>query len=603
MNLYLKTKIYYFKKSLTYLKKYKKLGFFIVIFSLLSSFFDGFSISIIIPFFQNLVYGSKQTISLPFFQDFQEYFLKGPKEDALVKLLVFALIMIILRSVFNYLKTIIMGKTKNLIRRDLQNNIFNAVTNSSLKFFYSMKSGEIVTKTSIFTNSIIAFIFSTLNLISNVSKILIYGILLLFISWKFTLIALIFNTLFFPFIKYILNKVKRTGQILASESGNLYSHIIEMLSIIPLIKISGTEKTEKDRFNKIATNIALLEYTQLKQTSLIPFITETFVMLFIISIILISSKILKLDVIFHLPFIIAYLYIFLRLFSETNIFLQSISGMFEHAPAFKSYETELNKAKKMEIKEGQTIIKSFKEKIVFENVFFSYEKNQPVLNNVNLEIKKGDSIALVGPTGAGKTTVANLLTGLFLPDNGKIFIDNKEITELDLKSWRRKIGFISQDIIIFNDSILNNLLYSSSLKTSAEDAKEAAKIANIDQFIETLPEKYNTFLGEKGVKLSGGQKQRIAIARAILRNPEILILDEATSSLDTKTEKMIQNALEKTKIGKTVIAITHRLSTIKEADKIIVINNGKVAESGTHNELIKQNNGIYKKYYDLQFKN
>ncbi|MFA5173394.1 MAG: ABC transporter ATP-binding protein [Candidatus Paceibacterota bacterium] len=601
MNLYLKTKLYYFKKSLNYLKNYKKLALLVVIFSLLSSLFDGFSIGAIIPFFQNLISESANPF-FPAFENIQKYFFHGEKVDILIKLLIFALVMIILRSIFNYLKTITLEKTRNLIKRDLQNNIFNSITDSSLKFFYSMKSGEVVTNINVFTNSIVAFIFVLLNLISNFSKIIVYGFILFLISWKLTFLIFVFFLFFFPFFRNILNRVKRTGQILTEEAKNLHSRMIEMLGSIPLIKISGTEDAEKNRFNKITTNMALLNYSQSKQTNSIPFITEILVMSSIIVLIIFSSKVLNLDIISNLPFIIAYLYIFLRLFSEVNIFLQSISGMFEHAPAFKNYETELNISKKMKIKEGEFVLKSFGNKISFNNVCFSYEKDRPVINNLNFEIKKGDFIALVGPTGMGKSTIANLLAGLFFPDSGEIFIDDKEIRELNLKSWRQKIGFISQDVIIFNDSILNNLLYGSPSKTSLKDAEEAAKIANIDKFIKNLPENYNTILGERGVKLSGGQKQRIAIARAILRNPEILILDEATSSLDAKTEKTIQNALEKTKIGKTVIAIAHRLSTIIKADKIIVIENGQVAESGTHEELIN-GSGTYKKYYDLQFKN
>ncbi|MDD4761554.1 MAG: ABC transporter ATP-binding protein [Candidatus Pacebacteria bacterium] len=601
MNLYLKTKFYYLRKSLIYLKNYKKLAFLVVIFSLLSSLFDGFSISAIIPFFQNLISESANPL-FPAFENIQKYLIHGEKVDVLIKLLIFALVMIIFRSIFNYLKTITLEKTRNFIKRDLQNNIFNAVSDSSLKFFYSMKSGEIVTNINVFTNSIVSFIFVLLNLISNLSKITVYGIILFFISWKLTVAIFFFYLFFFPFIRNILNKVKRTGQALTEEAKNLNSRMIEMLGSIPLVKISGTEDLEKNRFSKITKNIALFNYNQSKQTNFIPFIMETFVMASIITLILFSSKILLLDVIASLPFIIAYLYIFLRLFSETNIFLQSISGMFEHAPAFKNYENELNTAKKMKIKEGEQIIKSFKEKILFKNICFSYEKNRPVINNLNFEIKKGDFIALVGPTGTGKSTIANLLAGLFLPDSGEIFIDSKEIRELNLKNWRKKIGFISQDIIIFNDTVLNNILYGSSEKNTEKDAKNAAKIANIDKFIENLPQKYETILGERGVKLSGGQKQRIAIARVILRNPEILILDEATSSLDAKTEKTIQDSLEKARSGRTVLAIAHRLSTIIKADKIIVINKGQVAESGTHEELINKD-GIYKKYYDLQFKN
>ena len=602
MNLYLKTKLYYFKKAFIYLKSYKKLGFLVVIFSLLGSLFDGFSIGTIIPFFQTLLPDQSQTINFPFFASVQKLFLFGSKEDILIKLLIFALVMIILRSTFNYLRVITMEKTRNLLRRDLQNNIFNAVVDSNLKFFFSMKSGEIVANINSFSSSIVAFIFVLLNLIGNLAKIIVFSAILFLISWKLTLIIIIFDLLFFPIIRKILNRVKKVSQSLTIESKNLYSRMIEMLSSIPLIKISGTENQEKKRFNIITSNIALLNYAQSKQTSSIPFLTEISVMSFIIFIFLLSSKVLHLGIISFLPLIIAYLYVFLRLFSETNFFLQSISGMFEHAPAFKNYENELNSAKKMRNREGGFNIKSFKDKISFENVSFSYEKNCPILKNLNFKINKGEFVALVGPTGAGKSTVANLIAGLLIYDNGKILIDDKEMKEINSKSWLEKIGFISQDIIIFNDSIVNNILYGAPKNTPIKKAEEAAKIANINEFIESLPNKYNTILGERGVRLSGGQKQRIALARAILRNPEILILDEATSSLDAKTEKMIQDALEKTKIGKTVIAIAHRLSTITNANKIIVINNGQIAELGTHEELMKKNR-IYKKYYELQFKN
>ena len=345
MNLFLKTKFFYLKKSLVYLKNYKRLSSLVIIFSLLSSFFDGFSIGAIIPFFQNIVSGSQNLISIPVFKNLQNYIiLTGSKDDILINLLIFALFMIILRSVFNYLRILTMEKIRNLLKRDLQNNIFNNITDSSLRFFHSMKSGEIVANVFSFTNDIVSFIFIFLNIFSNLSKITIYIIILLFLSWKLTILTFVFFILFFPIIRNILTKIKIISKNVVMRNENLYSRLVEILSLIPLIKISGTEEYEKKRFNDITTNISDLKYSQSKKINFVPFITEISIMAFIIAVLLLYSKILKFSVISFLPSIIAYLYVFLRLFSETNVFINSITGMFNNAPAFKSYEDEINKA-------------------------------------------------------------------------------------------------------------------------------------------------------------------------------------------------------------------------------------------------------------------
>lgn len=241
-----------------------------------------------------------------------------------------------------------------------------------------------------------------------------------------------------------------------------------------------------------------------------------------------------------------------------------------------------------------------KGRVEFKKVSFKYPKKSYVLQDISFIAFPGQKIAIVGGSGEGKTTLVDLLSLYFVPNKGKIFIDEIEIRNLQLGLLRRIIAYVPQEIILFNDTIKNNILYG---KPDAEKVEiiEAAKMANIHYFIESLPKKYNTFVGERGIKLSAGQKQRLAIARAIISNPKILILDEATSSLDSQSEKLIQEALERLIKNKTTFIVAHRLSTVQKADKILVLEKGKIIEQGTHEELIK-NKGIYYKFYSLQFK-
>ncbi len=245
-------------------------------------------------------------------------------------------------------------------------------------------------------------------------------------------------------------------------------------------------------------------------------------------------------------------------------------------------------------------INNVKGNISFKNVSFKYNESKDILNNINLDITAGKKLALVGPSGGGKTTICHLIPNFYQITNGDILIDGISIKNIKLDSLRKNIGIVQQDVFLFNGSIKENILYGK-LDASMEEVIEAAKRANIHDYIETLPEKYDTQIGERGVKLSGGQKQRMSIARVFLKNPAILILDEATSALDNTTEILIQEALDELCKGRTTLVVAHRLSTIKNADEIVVISNGNILEQGSHEQLIKENN-IYKKLYSLQFR-
>jgi subfamily B ATP-binding cassette protein MsbA len=249
--------------------------------------------------------------------------------------------------------------------------------------------------------------------------------------------------------------------------------------------------------------------------------------------------------------------------------------------------------------ENALVFPGLKEKIVFENVSFSYDGKNKALDNINLAIKKGEVIALVGASGGGKTTLTNMIPRFYDPTEGRILFDEFDLRQLELSSLRRSIGIVTQETMLFHDTVFNNIAFGSP-ETPREKVGTVAKFANAHDFILALPQGYETIIGERGSRLSGGQRQRLAIARAIINDPEILIFDEATSSLDSEAEKLIQEALEKIIIGRTVIIIAHRLSTVRFAHRILVIENGKIAEEGVHSELMAKN-GSYRKLYDLQY--
>ena len=267
--------------------------------------------------------------------------------------------------------------------------------------------------------------------------------------------------------------------------------------------------------------------------------------------------------------------------------------------AMASFRRIINlKETKPLINDGNTFMEELKESIRFENLNFEYVSDFPVLKDVNIEIMKGKTTAIVGSTGSGKSTLIKLILRFYEKNSGKIFFDNNEIESLVIDSLRSKIGLVSQDVFLFEGTVFENIAYGN-IDASTEDVWNAARLSESDKFISELPNQENTIVGERGQKLSGGQRQRISIARAILKNPEILILDEATSAVDNETEAAIQESLETLKEGRTVIAIAHRLSTIRNADLIYVLESGEIVEYGTHDQLLN-NQGVYAKLWDVQ---
>ena len=370
------------------------------------------------------------------------------------------------------------------------------------------------------------------------------------------------------------------------------------ISGIRVTKAFTNDKKEEEKFENGNQQFVTARKKSYKAMGLFhsstSFVTDVFnVIVFIAGgIFLLNGKI---DAAGYTAFIIS-----INLFiGPVNTLIAFVEQLQNGMTGFKRF-IEIMNEKEEEEKEGATELVVTKGKIVLENVSFGYNEIRDVLHNISLNIKPGQKLALVGPSGGGKTTICHLIPNFYKLAEGKIYIDDQDINDVTLESLRRNIGIVQQDVFLFNGTMKENILYGR-LDATDEEIIEAAKRANIHDYIMSLPEQYETQIGERGVKLSGGQKQRLSIARVFLKNPAILILDEATSALDNTTEILIQSALDELCKGRTTLVVAHRLSTIKNADEIVVIANGVIKEQGNHDELIKKD-GIYCKLYNLQFR-
>ncbi len=599
MSLLSKEKIEYLKKTFFYLKKYKKLSFLVILFAFLSSLFEGFGLTTIIPLFQGLVSADlPHAISLPYWDVIQKYLVPEKRDGFIIVSFSFILLMVVLKNIFNYLNIITVNKTSNFVKRDLQIDLFNRIVGSHLKFFNSMKAGHLIGSISVYAENVSSFIFAFLSFAIVITRVLIYVMLLLLISWKTTIAIFIIGILIVPFVRFILIRIKNIWSRISKNVSTLHFRMTEMFNNIYLMKIFGTEDHEKKRFAKASTDLAWNHYTGAKYSNILAPTSEILVIILMVVVSVYALVIVKLEVALYVPLIITYMYVFSRLYKQINDATRLLSTLFSYIEPFKAYEKVLKQATDAVIENGDITLKQLKKEIIFEQVNFGYSKNRLVLSRVNFSIPKGKFTALVGPTGVGKTTIANLIAGLYFADKGNILVDGHNMKELDLDNWREKIGYVSQDIMIFNDTVSNNIRYGT-FNASDEDVKKAAQAANLHEYIIDLKDGYDTILGERGIKLSGGQRQRLSIARAIIRQPEILILDEATSSLDVKIEKAIQEELITNFKDRTIIAIAHRLSTVINADNIVVLHEGKVVEQGNHHELLEKN-GFYDSLYNLQ---
>jgi len=505
----------------------------------------------------------------------------------------------VFKNIFLYFKNLTMSYVQLRIVTKLRNRLYDHIQSLSLSYFQRRKSGDLSSVIINDVQSLNQSIGTTFQkIIVEPINILAFTVLLFIISWKLMLVALLIIPLS-QFVIHIIGKsIRRKARRNTRQIGGILSIITENFSSIRILKAFAVEKYESNRFNKESWEYFNLLFRSSKLRLMSSPIIETIgvtmavILLWIGgSEIMVGSSLSSEDFL-RFMFLLFSMLGPIRSLSNVHITLQN-----GYASAERIFEILDQKSDVTDF--GDNTITSIKQSLIFENVSFRYNEGSFYLKNINFEILKGQTVALVGASGSGKSTIADLIPRFYDISEGKILIDNKDIKEYTVESLRKMMGIVTQETILFNTSISNNISYGSKM-IKKDDVVKAAKAANALEFIQELDSGFETIIGERGVKLSGGQKQRIAIARAIYKNPSLLILDEATSALDTRSESLVQSALDNLMKNRTVLVIAHRLSTIKNANKIIVMDNGEVSEFGTHDELYSAR-GIYFKLYNIQF--
>ena len=569
----------------------------VVILGTLSSISEGLGISLFIPFIQNFEQLSQPSGNDNFLINFLNNLFVGiPPEQRLfiIPLCIFGTILI--KNSLLYCNTIFFSWLNWRISHRLRCNIFQQLLRVNYSFLESHKSGKFVSVLNNETWQTAQALAALISLIISVCTISVFLTLLVLISWQLTLLVGLFVLVISSSIQTVTRKVKYLGEQAAEANAVFVNRALEGLAGMRVIRAFGRESYELERFERASDQVCNY-FTKLDKLSggVYPLseVLYTAALTFIL-VVAVQDK-------SNLPTLLTFIFMLYRLQSPLRQLDSARVNIVALSGSVKEVMALLKCADKTYIRSGNILFKGLQKGIFFDAVTFSYnESDQPALESISLEIPKGKTTAIVGYSGAGKSTLIDLICRFYEVTEGEIYIDGYRLRDLDLASWRERIAIISQDLYIFNTTLRENIAYGR-LDATEEEIIAAAKLANAHEFISKLPLGYDTKVGDRGIRLSGGQRQRIALTRAIIRNSEILILDEATNALDSISENLIQESLRTFSESRTVIVIAHRLSTIEDADQIIVLNEGRVMEQGNLQELLKLN-GLFAQLYRLQYR-
>jgi subfamily B ATP-binding cassette protein MsbA len=516
----------------------------------------------------------------------------------LIELCIAMPLIYVVKGFADYGKTYFLNYVAQNAIKDLRQDLYTKLISLSHNFYVTHTSSKVMSRV---TNDINALQSALLKVPPTIIRdgLIIIGMIggLFYLHWKYAFfIVVVLPVLGIPLAQFArkLRKASKDSMVQISE---IYTSLQEMLSGFTVIKSFCREKHEEKRFAVNNKDYYNVQQRIVRVDARTTPVMEVLSMAGVAVVLWFGGK----DVIngaWTLGDFTAFILAVQQMYQPIKNFSQ-LNSTIQHAVSASERVFEiLDEENKIFNLPDAKNIDVFSKDIVYKNVSFEYEQNKSILKNINIDIKKGQTVAFVGSSGSGKSTIANLLLRFYDVNSGEILVDGTDIKNLTLESLRDKIGVVSQDVFLFNDTVKYNIAYGK-LDAGDEEIENAAKAANAHKFISAMPDGYNTLIGERGMKLSGGEKQRIAIARAMLKNPPILVLDEATSALDSESEKLVQEAIETLMKNRTVILIAHRLSTVKNADQIIVIDKGTVVERGKHQELLDKN-GVYAKLYNLK---
>jgi len=602
----------YFKKILRFAKPYKSYAILNIISNVFYALFSTLAMVSLFPMLSVLLKQTETVTVKPvwngileakeYLESYLNYFVTErageDTGDALIFMVILVIAMFFLKNLFGYLAMYFITFLRNGVLKDLRNALYNKTIHLPISFYSEKRKGDTIARITSDVLEIQHSFLSILELVVREPLTIIFTILaMVTISPKLTLFVFVFLPISGFLISLIGKSLKRKSDKVQKEQGYFLSILEETLSGLRVIKAFNAENKFNSTFQKSTSKFYHFSNSLLNRQNLASPISE-FLGITVIAILLwygglmvLVEKSLKPEL------FITYMALAYQILTPAKAISKASYGV-KKGNAAAERVLEILETENTIIDKESAVDKSiFETNIAIENISFKYEDDF-VLKNFNLNVPKGETVALVGQSGSGKSTIANLVTRFYDVNEGEIKIDGTNIKDISKKSLRGLMGLVTQDSILFNDTVRGNISMGKE-NASDEEIIEAAKIANAHDFIMDLPNGYDTNIGDSGNKLSGGQKQRLSIARAVLKNPPIMILDEATSALDTESERLVQDALEKMMRNRTSIVIAHRLSTIQNADIIVVLQKGEIVEQGGHYELIEKN-GVYKKLVQMQ---
>ncbi len=579
---------------------FPKIAILALLFSLLAAAFEGVGLGLLLSFLQSLT--SPQAEPIRTGVSWFDIWILGVNASATSRLYRISMLIWLstcTRAIFNYLANTYTEFSQIKLTDRLRKQIFEQLTSVSLSYFSTSKSGELInTITSeverfrqVFNGS--AFLFT------RSLAVMVYLLSIFLISWQLTILSIMLFGLMAVGLSNLNKQIRESSFAVSTANGQFSTTAIELIGGMRTVWSFATQDFERRRYYQASDYVVRTSTKTARLWSMIKPLAEVVATTILIAMIVIAFNGFLINGAIQVASLLTFLFILVRLVPIIQD-LNSIKGVLSSLHGSSENIKELLRTdNKTYFQNGSIEFSGIHRSIELIDVDFSYNTEQSILKNITLSIERGKLTALVGASGAGKTTLADLITRFYDPTDGQILIDGIDLRQIEINSFRRKLAVVSQDTFIFNTSVRNNIAYGTE-NAPNQAIEQAAQLANALEFIQDMPEGFETTLGDRGVRLSGGQRQRIAIARALLRDPEILILDEATSALDSVSERLIQESLENLSMGRTVITIAHRLSTISKADKVVVLDQGRIVEQGTYQDLLEQREFLWK-YHQMQY--